>query len=379
MNDDFKILMISSRGSEETVFESQVLDIVRAWQRYGNVSLLYRSRAAKPLLVDEVNISRISLVLPEICRFALHAERWLNKPWRWQAEPDLVHCRGAVGAWQVLHSMDRSQRKSVKVLYDCRGIVVEEMAGAWRDSCKKMLLPLKLRELRRIEEYVVNEVDYLTTVSEGLSDYLEFHYGRRADMIIRPVVNTQKFSFSLSDRIIVRKELGINDDDKLFVFVGGGDYWQSLDLLKNWWGTTQKPNYVLLILSHTPDFFDHWVTDGAVPGRIIVRSVPHNYVSSYLSAADFGILFRDEGLVNNVASPVKLGEYLCSGLKVLTNLSVYQKIQPEDIDVIDLNSNGLICDYENRDASIREIRSHLNKELFSADYAVERLYKLSCS
>lgn len=378
MNSEYKVLMVSSAGPEETVFESQVLDMVKAWRKHADVSLLYRSKVDKLIEIDGVEVRRVISTVPQLSRALLHGERLLNPQWRIQQDFNLVHCRGAVGAWQVLHSMSKKQRSAAKVLYDCRGIVVEEMAGAWGGSWKKAFLPMKMREMRKIEEYVVNEVNMLTTVSEGLSDYLEHHYGRRADQIMRPVVDTKKFNFSLSDRLSVRRELDVSDDGKVFIFVGGGAFWQSLNLLKDWWFINQQNNSTLLILSHSPSDYDEWIKEIAGgAGRVIVKSVSHQQVGAYMSAADFGILFRDAGLVNNVASPVKLGEYLCVGLPVLTNLAVYQNIQPDDILVIDLTAMDGQVEYSIGNASNREARAQNNMELFSAEQAVERLYNLA--
>ena len=47
----------------------------------------------------------------------------------------------------------------------------------------------------------------------------------------------------------------------------------------------------------------------------------HN-VPKYLSAADFGVIFRDDNLVNRVACPVKFVEYVACGLPVIANHSV---------------------------------------------------------
>lgn len=378
MSSEYKVLMVSSAGPEETVFESQVLDMVKAWRKHADVSLLYRSKVDKLIEIDGVEVRRVISTVPQLSRALLHGERLLNPQWRIQQDFNLVHCRGAVGAWQVLHSMSRKQRSAAKVLYDCRGIVVEEMAGAWGGSWKQAFLPMKMREMRKIEEYVVNEVDMLTAVSEGLSDYLAHHYGRRADQIMRPVVNTDKFSFSRTARESARRDLGVGMGDRLFIFVGGGAYWQSLHLLKSWWLGVRQQNYTLLVLTHKPSDYDSWTSEmaGGV-GHIVVKSVPHQDVCGYMSAADFGVLFRDACLVNNVASPVKLGEYLCTGLQVLTNLSTYQHIQPLDVLVVDLAGSLEQTVYQVRDVANRDVRAQENRSLFSAEHAVERLYNLA--
>jgi len=48
-----------------------------------------------------------------------------------------------------------------------------------------------------------------------------------------------------------------------------------------------------------------------------VLNVPAAQVPNMLSAGDMGVLIRDRCLVNQVASPVKFGEYLAAGLSVL--------------------------------------------------------------
>jgi glycosyltransferase involved in cell wall biosynthesis len=42
-------------------------------------------------------------------------------------------------------------------------------------------------------------------------------------------------------------------------------------------------------------------------------------VPAYLAASDVGFLLRQDNPVNHVASPVKFGEYLASGLAVVTS------------------------------------------------------------
>ena len=42
----------------------------------------------------------------------------------------------------------------------------------------------------------------------------------------------------------------------------------------------------------------------------------------YLSAADAAIIWREQGITNKVASPVKFSEYVCCGLPIITNDSI---------------------------------------------------------
>ena len=40
-------------------------------------------------------------------------------------------------------------------------------------------------------------------------------------------------------------------------------------------------------------------------------------MSEFLNASDIGIILRENNLVNNVSSPMKIGEYLCCGLPLI--------------------------------------------------------------
>lgn len=51
---------------------------------------------------------------------------------------------------------------------------------------------------------------------------------------------------------------------------------------------------------------------------VTLPSLEHQDVPMFLSTGDVGVIFRKDNLLNAVALPVKLGEYLSSGLFVLT-------------------------------------------------------------
>jgi hypothetical protein len=54
------------------------------------------------------------------------------------------------------------------------------------------------------------------------------------------------------------------------------------------------------------------------PGTIIA-SIEPSELHAHLQIADFGIIFRDNHVINRVASPTKIWEYLLSGLHVICN------------------------------------------------------------
>ena len=69
----------------------------------------------------------------------------------------------------------------------------------------------------------------------------------------------------------------------------------------------------------------------------LLANVSHDEVNGFLNASDLGILLRENHTLNKVASPGKLGEYLSSGLNVLTTMHIgnySQKMQEENIGIL---------------------------------------------
>ena len=64
----------------------------------------------------------------------------------------------------------------------------------------------------------------------------------------------------------------------------------------------------------------------------LLLNVSHEEVNGFLNASDLGILLRENNMLNKVASPGKLGEYLSAGLNVLTthHIGNYSKKMQED-------------------------------------------------
>ena len=54
-----------------------------------------------------------------------------------------------------------------------------------------------------------------------------------------------------------------------------------------------------------------------IKNRIVMKSVPHKEMKYYLRMTNIGIVIRDNNIVNHVAAPTKIAEYLTSGVSIL--------------------------------------------------------------
>jgi glycosyltransferase involved in cell wall biosynthesis len=165
-------------------------------------------------------------------------------------------------------------------------------------------------------------------VTDDLKTYLINNFHLPSDKIeVNHCIAGSGFKYTKEGRNLLRLELGVSEDDTLFIFSSGSiQKWQNDEFIAM---QLAKQGYKVLML--TKKYYEH--------ENIITRFVPQNKVSNYLNAADIGIILRNDDIVNQVASPIKFSEYLACGLPIVSNRSVklIEKIIQE-------NSCGIILD-----------------------------------
>jgi hypothetical protein len=130
------------------------------------------------------------------------------------------------------------------------------------------------------------------------------------------------FFFDTALRERVRRELGISQDETVYVYSGSLATYQCFEqtIAAFKVALTDGQNARLIVLTPEVERARRVCADVPMP-RIIVKSVQHADVNAYLNAADFGMLLRDSSPVNVVAFPTKFAEYAMAGLKVVMKAS----------------------------------------------------------
>lgn len=140
------------------------------------------------------------------------------------------------------------------------------------------------------------------------------------DISVAPTaVNHKDFYFSLTDRERVRNALGINESQKILLYIGkfGGLYFdvEIVDLLitiSQW-----DQNYIPMIISdYDKDEISGWYKSkgGDCSKLILKNSIDRQEVKAYLSAADIGIIGIPPLPFQKYRSPTKTAEFMLCGL-----------------------------------------------------------------
>lgn len=260
--------------------------------------------------------------------------------------------------------------KIEKVIFDARGAYKAELNEydvVQNESIKK--------QINEIEKEVVLNSDFRLVVSNSLVSYWKKEFGYASDKhIVVPCTlsNDFIFDFPTNEKLgEIKREIGFNENDIVIAYSGSTAGWQSFTLVEGLLTKlmTANNNIKLLWVTHHLNEQSEFVKQ--FRGRIKTAWVKHEMVKNYLLASDYGLLFRENSVTNQVASPVKFAEYLSCGLDVIIseNLGDFSEFVAK-------NNCGLVGDkiviekvsYEKKQKNHKLAMQSLTKESYKSDY-----------
>ncbi|NNM94980.1 MAG: hypothetical protein HKL88_05905 [Bacteroidia bacterium] len=197
------------------------------------------------------------------------------------------------------------------VTYDARGAYSAEWKEYMRGESDEIV-----KEITTLEKEALFKSDFRIAVSEQLVQYWRTGFGYKGTnhAVIPCTLDSRRKQPQKTEGL--RKELGVNDDDILLVFSGSAAAWQSMEHLYSILLQAFSENSALKLLLLTKDKTgSEFLTKFS--GRIYKLWVEPEQVPSYLKAADYGLLYRENTVTNRVSSPVKFAQYLDAGLPVI--------------------------------------------------------------
>lgn len=262
-----------------------------------------------------------------------------------------------------------------------RAAASEEVAGRrGRGFRYRISLERELGEIRA--------ADRVSAISHKLAEWVREKTGRD-DMVVVPCcLDSKRFAFDAEARELIRREYGFGDDERVLCYCGGLSDWQRVgDIVSLFADVANRSDRIkFMFLTQKTDRMRDLVEATGLPDQLCtIRSCLPGEVAHYLSAADVGVIMRDDTTVNNVASPIKIGEYLGCGLPVVLTKGIgdYSKMVSEAGVGLLIDESGDIAgqvlqfvrdaDFESmRKDSIAFAREHISWESHLDD--LKRLY-----
>jgi glycosyltransferase involved in cell wall biosynthesis len=239
--------------------------------------------------------------------------------------PVIYHCRGENAA--IWAARLRQAFPSDKVVLDVRGYWPAEVIyknGVEDPALAKGDDLAAFQSAKQFLEHTVSIVDSVTTVSTALRDLLIKDIGAPADTSVVPCCIAHITPDTRRSEI--RKSWGVADDEIVLVYSGSTAAYQHLEdltipFLKKVMERNTKIRTAFLS-SEVEKIKSMLVAADMYSDKVILKSFPQKEVGEALTACDAGILIRKPTLVNAVANPVKIAEYLGSGLPIIIEKNV---------------------------------------------------------
>jgi glycosyltransferase involved in cell wall biosynthesis len=280
------------------------------------------------------------------------------------------------------------QNIGAKVIYDSHEIYVETLNQFFPQTLfgiKRILIKYIIRFMKYsgylAEKKLLKETDSFITVGNELKRYFELNY----NFIGIKVMMNCPFSNGVINKIQLKKMLGIDENDTLFIYQGDLNSGRGLKLLVESFKLV-KDGIFLLILGWgmlKKELIDD-VNSARLERKIFfLEKVDVDKLASYTDGADFGVnLLEDLNLSKRYAMPNKLFEYIHAEIPVISSnspesISVYKKynigklvnnnpveiaeainmISNEDVEIYKLNCKEAkkVYNWENQEKVLKDI------------------------
>ena len=229
----------------------------------------------------------------------------------------LLHARSTVAA-----AMARWARPLVRApwIFDVRGLLADEYADAGHWKAGGTLHRLT----HNVERRLMRQADGVVFLTSRIRERLRGQGllpDAQPNAVIPCCVDLAAFRPSAVARQRIRQELGFADAPVL-VYSGSLGSWYRLEEMLDFHAAARQvvPGLRFLILTPQTEMVSKSVARRPESALAVVgRHVQPDDVPDYLSACDAGICFLADSPSKGASSPTKYGEYLASGLPVITN------------------------------------------------------------
>jgi len=338
-----QFIYISNKEYDGTVFQTQVLDWLTLFREKGVRFRLYQAFHIKDLRRPGFCRSQASAIRRRYSDFggglfffpSVRFFAWINAMMLYlkilrlmlTSAEVVLFSRGLLG--KEMAFLKRLPGPRVTFLFDARAASAEENRyAAIKTGNFRLKKYRKIAHIAYTEYITLSVADRVFAVSDNLMAYFESAYRTGRDKYVPyPCLSDhRKFYYSEEIRAEQRKELSIPEGRKVVLYSGG---------LSEEWHVAADMFRVFRVLMHTDPGIRFLILSRDQKGlqkyrsmypelfrNVTAVSAANEEVFRYLNAADFGILFRENTPMNNVASPTKFAEYLLCGLPVIISEGV---------------------------------------------------------
>ena len=208
------------------------------------------------------------------------------------------------------------------------GAVVEEMEF----YNKKM----KFYILWYLEKTMFHRLNKVIFVNKRMSKFFSEKYPilKNKKIIIYPILDLEK-------NIKEGKVELISEDKVNFIYSGNLQKWQNIDLMLENLKKVENENYNYIFLTGQLEELEKKIKSYKIKNYILKSVLPEE-LKNYYEKCDYGFLLRDNHILNEVANPTKLSEYMEYGIVPIVkfeNIGDYLELGYEYLKIEKISTN----------------------------------------
>ncbi len=245
---------------------------------------------------------------------------------------------------------------SIPVAHDIHGVIPEELD--FQGSKKQSLV------YSWVEKMAFKRVNYFVHVTGVMKKH--FHekykklYAKRNITDVTYGIITSINDANLDSKKIeqAKQQLSLSSQSILFIYSGGLQKWQNVSIMID--GITRllqtNSHYKFAIFTGDVAGVKQLLSQHGLVDSVFVDSVTPDELRYYYSIANYGFVLRDDHILNRVANPTKLSEYLAFGITpivICKQIGDYYDMGYEYIDFDLLDKTTFIAS-----------KSSINKEIY---------------
>lgn len=228
--------------------------------------------------------------------------------------------------------------KKKNIILDFHGVVPEELE--YKNKKFKSFV------YNIIEKIAVRYSKHIIFVTESMKNYIaNKHKLNNYKPHVLNIYSKNVFrSVNTIELDSLRNKYKINEDDVVFIYSGNTQKWQNIDLMLSCINKIKNvENYKFIILTGELEIMKNKLKEFSLleKNNIIIDSVPPEELGKFYAIAHYGFVLRDDHILNSVANPTKIVEYMYYGIVPIVkseNLGDYKALGYEFIKCEDINS-----------------------------------------
>lgn len=193
----------------------------------------------------------------------------------------------------------------IKTIWDVHGSVPEEYLMYGSETGKQIA--------DEVESFFYHHVDVIVVVNNAMKRHLTRKHGAcDAEFVVLPIFNIDVTKRYDSANVAGKQQQG----QEVIIYAGGIQKWQNVELMQEIMSeTSDKYDYKIFVPN--PAAFNALWKEGRKEGKpdnVLVDSKSPEELAQEYAGCDYGFVLRDADVVNYVACPTKIIEYIQYGI-----------------------------------------------------------------